>query len=84
MFTFFSSRPDLVSFYKDSVTTPYHAKGVFSYSGSDLVEIVVLKVDEIHVCVDIPLSVQENTAFVINRVRLKNPKDWLNDDHGRF
>ena len=75
MYTFFSSRPDLVSFYKDSMTTPYYAKGTFSYSGSDLVEILVLKVDEVRVWVDRPLCVHENAAFVINRVCLMNPED---------
>ena len=63
-----SSRPDVVSFYNESVTTPYYAKGVFSYTGEELLNILVLNIDMERVCVDRPISVQENAAFVINRV----------------
>ena len=81
---FLSFRTDIVSFYKDGVTTPYYAKGIFSYSGPELLDILVLNVDDERVCVNRPLAVQENAVFVINRACLKSPDDWLQDDHGSF
>ena len=81
---FLSFRTDIVSFYKDGVTTPYYAKGVFSYSGPELLDILVLNVDDERVCINRPLAVQENAVFVINRACLKSPDDWLQDDHGSF
>lgn len=81
---FLSFRSDIVSFYKDDVTTPYYAKGIFSYSGPELLDILVLNVDDERICVNRPLAVQENAAFVINRASLKSPDDWLQDDHGSF
>lgn len=83
-YVLFLSYRDIVSFYKDGVTTPYYAKGVFSYSGPELLDILVLNIDVERICVDRPLAVQENAVFVINRACLKSPDDWLQDDHGSF
>ena len=44
----------------------------------------MLNVDDECICVNRPLAVQENAAFVINRASLKSPDDWLQDDHGSF
>ena len=81
---FLSYRTDVVSFYKDGVTTPYYAKGIFSYSGSVLLDILVFNIDDEQVCINRPLAVQENAVLVINRACLKSPDDWLQDDHGSF
>lgn len=78
------SETDIVSFYKDDLTTPYYEKGVTSYSGPELLDILVLNVDDARVSINRPLAVQENAIFVIKRTCLKSPDDWLQDDHGSF
>lgn len=81
---FLSFRSDIVSFCKDGVTTPSYAKGIFSYGGPELLDILVLNIDNERVCINKPLPIQENAAFVMIRACLKSPDDWLQDDHDSF
>ena len=55
---FLSYRTDIVSFFKDDVTTPYYAKVVTSYSGPELLDILVLNVDDERVSINRPLAVK--------------------------